>query len=755
MSDQLTCSICGGVSYNVLDFLNHKAQHAAPGAGIHCEFCKISYTRTVTLKEHYRIKHKILFADGRQVKSAGRTRQKKKMAKEQTQSAGDFVTFGKETNVIIEDTTNDIVNMSHIADKESNLESGHEGMSSAAIIIMSSHNGTTLNASRSLDAQSGTHILSSDTDFSSSLACNHDGSPLNASKSLDTQCNTHIMASNTDADFTSSLACHVEHSSTQLDETRLVQGATNPHDPGEFLFSNQNAVHVVLGRSSHDHIMTNGICSLMSGSDLHDKSHSLSQGYDDFNMTSGSVQLPYVIPQHGDLCDLESMENDPTSVHVILEKDSCPTSLTSGELMSMCGGDSNGDLLTQQLEQSESGVDIMCNAAVISKSPVDDFHFILLTDVVEGSSLTYGKQAFRCLHCEYQSSWKNGLCRHMREEHPDTLSLHQAIQIKTAHTDSNRTVMKMSEYSAMQMLWKSKAAHPRTRGVEKQDLPGSFTCPKCDKVFNRLRYLRKHQVVHRTDQKFLCDECGKAFKTKAYLNQHRRVHKKEAYSCNECDFTSSINSMIHEHRQVHNKGCVLCEVCGTAYFDKSTLAKHKLVHDVSRPYPCTYPECTWRFRNEVMCRAHIRNHTTKGKFKCTICGYVFRHKHHLQRHEEKMHGIVIPKTWSKKNTDEGKLDTVEEITDTINLIVDPDIHGDQLTLQNALHANQLVIATDSEGNSINYEVADIAMNVAYQTLLAGTDGHSVDTHTILIPHQSDCSHIVLQHESESVIETVQ
>jgi hypothetical protein len=42
---------------------------------------------------------------------------------------------------------------------------------------------------------------------------------------------------------------------------------------------------------------------------------------------------------------------------------------------------------------------------------------------------------------------------------------------------------------------------------------------------------------------------------------------------------------------------------------------------------------------QVMCRAHYRGHTTTGKFACHVCNYVFRHKHHLQRHLAKIHAL--------------------------------------------------------------------------------------------------------------------
>ncbi|CAL1538660.1 unnamed protein product [Lymnaea stagnalis] len=156
-------------------------------------------------------------------------------------------------------------------------------------------------------------------------------------------------------------------------------------------------------------------------------------------------------------------------------------------------------------------------------------------------------------------------------------------------------------------------------------------------MFSRLRYMRRHQSTHRTERTHLCDNCGKSFKTKAILVAHRRSHKSKSYHCPQCNFISSSSAAIHIHRQLHPNGSVICEVCGNAYIDKSTLNKHMKVHDFNRPYPCTHPGCTWRFKTDVMRKAHVRSHTTIGKFSCTTCGYNFRQKHHLQRHIAKIH----------------------------------------------------------------------------------------------------------------------
>ena len=357
--------------------------------------------------------------------------------------------------------------------------------------------------------------------------------------------------------------------------------------------------------------------------------------------------------------------------------------------------------------------------------------------MVKGHSFQYGRSSFKCLHCQYKTYSKQSIGKHMRDKHEDLLAINQSISIKDQVSVDNQRIMSMCQYTAMNMRNKKKRKNPQPRRLEKQDLPGVFPCGSCEKVFGRLRYLRKHMETHRTERKFLCDECGKGFKSRAYLTIHRKTHKDKLFHCTQCSFTSGVPAAIHAHRQLHSQGSVLCDICGYAYLDKSTLNKHKRVHDLSRPYACTFPECTWRFKTEVMCKAHIRAHTTEGKFKCSACGYVFRHKHHLQRHEAKMHGIDHKQGEDTRMGDDFGAEM--EVADTVSLVVNSELDAEQLQqLQQTLqqHQQQLVVTTDVNGTPITYEAADIsALNVAYQALMqsAGQESQSHDTpRTVLI-----------------------
>jgi len=181
-----------------------------------------------------------------------------------------------------------------------------------------------------------------------------------------------------------------------------------------------------------------------------------------------------------------------------------------------------------------------------------------------------------------------------------------------------------------------------------------YPCPVCGKIFRCRRYLRKHSETHGSAH--ACDICGKNYRSRAYLRLHRRRHEKAAmaaanpvpdatpalprprFSCKECTFTTDVIAAIHAHRQVHApSGSVRCAICGRTYSNRAALSKHRRVHDTDRPFACPVPGCRWRFRTDVMCRAHVRAHTVAGRFRCSTCGYVFRRKHHLQRHEARMH----------------------------------------------------------------------------------------------------------------------
>lgn len=391
-----------------------------------------------------------------------------------------------------------------------------------------------------------------------------------------------------------------------------------------------------------------------------------------------------------------------------------------------------------------------------------DFYFIHKIEQLgqlSDSQQARGRDQFHCIFCGEKFNWRRTICRHMREKHRVALSTGQADKIPEIYDNSgNGRLMKMSDYIEIETsskVWK------RLRAVERQDMLGIFPCEKCGKMFNRLRNYRKHQVTHKKSEDYLCSFCVKKFKTAAYLKQHMKRHTKEreAFKCSECDFSSTSNIAIHQHRQIHSKNTVLCEICGNAYNDKSTLVKHMRVHDPARPFQCTFPGCCWRFRSQIMCNAHMQAHTSKGKFQCSVCGYAFRKKHHLQRHEMAVHSMTVERQTvmqtkargqnSNSSIEKPEFDTEENIEVDENNSNGDIAESGQFDFEESLHNNQLVIATD---DNINYEMSDIGTNIVYQTLLQDGEGNQLDSQTILLQEGNQLQNVEgNQMESQTIL----
>ncbi|XP_035680317.1 zinc finger protein 660-like [Branchiostoma floridae] len=379
----------------------------------------------------------------------------------------------------------------------------------------------------------------------------------------------------------------------------------------------------------------------------------------------------------------------------------------------------NGIVVNQPIESQMK--DERNNVAEVLQEPTQeqkgDFNFVLITETIKGSTFEYGKIAFKCLYCDFKGFSKSAIVLHMQDRHQDVLNGDQNVQPKEVVNSKNAKVTSLSAYnqSSKESTKRTKKSRRRRTGGPKPNAEGQFPCVKCNKMFHRSRSLRIHLETHRTERNFLCDTCGKAFKSRTRLTVHRKVHKEKIFKCIQCDFTSTVNAAIHAHRQVHSQGSVLCDICGSAYTDKSTLNKHMRVHSRDRPYACTIQGCTWRFKSETMCKAHIRGHTTQGRFKCSVCGYVFRHKHHLQRHETKMHGVQLSKSRPQPRHEKQTITTQ---------VVQPDLTLPPLPG----HLQQVVVATDSQGNALTYEAADLsALNISYQTLISSQDTRTIFT----------------------------
>lgn len=356
------------------------------------------------------------------------------------------------------------------------------------------------------------------------------------------------------------------------------------------------------------------------------------------------------------------------------------------------------------------------NIAKPSGKKRPEFWLYQTEQAIKGTKFTYGVTILHCTLCDYNTSTTKVLCDHLQTTHEQSADSFKCLycteRFQTVKSLMHHISSDHSKYAGSTKLSRLDdilASENEQKVKKKKRRKGPATCEVCGKIFPFKQYLTKHMATHNEERNYLCSECGKAFNTKSSLTQHRRGHLRDGlFQCSQCDFSSYRQVSIQAHRQVHPHGCVLCEICGLAYKDKSTLNKHMQVHDPKRPFACIFPNCTWRFRSEVMCRAHIKGHTSEGKFGCVYCGYSFRHKHHLQRHQARIHGI------DHKNPKQKA--TVRNVTtDGADFVLASSEMGEE--------PSQLIVTTDEDGRTIAYEATDIsALSMA---LLQGTEKRTI------------------------------
>ncbi|CAG2208231.1 unnamed protein product [Mytilus edulis] len=160
------------------------------------------------------------------------------------------------------------------------------------------------------------------------------------------------------------------------------------------------------------------------------------------------------------------------------------------------------------------------------KTDENDFFFCVKTNLNAGKTIIYERQNLCCIYCNYQDMVLANLYQHMSDQHLDHMNTKE--ELKLENTNDNIKLMKFSEYKRICLKYHMGSSR-KNRNTEMQDQAGEFPCSKCDKIFTRLRYLKKHITLHKPEKPFLCDFCGKSFKTQTYLTIHHRSHSKKSY----------------------------------------------------------------------------------------------------------------------------------------------------------------------------------------------------------------------------------
>jgi hypothetical protein len=81
-------------------------------------------------------------------------------------------------------------------------------------------------------------------------------------------------------------------------------------------------------------------------------------------------------------------------------------------------------------------------------------------------------------------------------------------------------------------------------------------------------------------------------------------------------------------------GTYRCPTCGKSSKRKSDHIKHQRTHSKSKPYECTYPQCSARFSDPSTRSRHIKAHDPSARINCTYpgCGKEYSRQANMIRH---------------------------------------------------------------------------------------------------------------------------
>lgn len=115
---------------------------------------------------------------------------------------------------------------------------------------------------------------------------------------------------------------------------------------------------------------------------------------------------------------------------------------------------------------------------------------------------------------------------------------------------------------------------------------GEYRCNECNKVFNRLCYLKQHnKSFHNGEKPFKCGQCGKRFPVEMLYQEHLAKHAGDKpYKCEVCPKQFNHKTDLRRHMCLHTgEKPFACDVCGKGFIREDRMVKHSDTHKKKQP----------------------------------------------------------------------------------------------------------------------------------------------------------------------------
>ena len=305
-----------------------------------------------------------------------------------------------------------------------------------------------------------------------------------------------------------------------------------------------------------------------------------------------------------------------------------------------------------------------------------------------GSEIRSKDELFECGQCDKKYQLSNNLERHRRR-------IHEGLVFKCQQCDQA-----FPTEAGLQNHIEAK----HDKNVEEdersnQESPGNvlFNCPQCDKKFQHMNSVYRHQRIIHENRKFPCRRCGRSFGERRDLMSHMEASKhgrstsqddvdkidfqlqnvevgnskeesernsvnstpaprkrgrpskaeqerrsrEEKYTCDSChkSFNKKTNLKRHVDRDHLNIKNFLCSDCGKAFAEKAKLTIHTLSVHKNIRFACGM--CEKSYTSKAHLRTHVKVTHEEGIAanlkNCSKCSYSSLKKANLKRHMLEVH----------------------------------------------------------------------------------------------------------------------
>ena len=132
-------------------------------------------------------------------------------------------------------------------------------------------------------------------------------------------------------------------------------------------------------------------------------------------------------------------------------------------------------------------------------------------------------------------------------------------------------------YSCDQCEYNSTLKHSLTRHLRTHTGEKPFSCDVCGKSFTQSGNLTTHRLTHTGNNRHRCDLCGKMFSQKGNLTRHNLTHTGDKrHKCKQCGKSFGRKGNLTEHLRTHTGDKPYgCNVCGKMFRHRCSRSQHR------------------------------------------------------------------------------------------------------------------------------------------------------------------------------------